>query len=383
MRAPRALACPNCGGTVPPPASSRRVECRFCGRAHYYAGEEFLPTLAFRPAVDEAYLRETVQGFFRSRYLPADFRKRALLLETRRSYLPYYLFTGKRGGLLTGGRERVVTRTLQFQTDTPVTGSPFGTPRASMRARQKVETVREEDARVVLGDFRYLYPAAALGGWGLQDESLRREVLARLDEAEPSVPGELARGAEVVDPDLPMEHLVEKGVAAREATGDLEILDIQPAVVYVPVQSLTFRYGGEYFTLRVDELSGRPLGGRLPFRRDWAYLLGIPLVAGMGWFTGLALKVFGLMPAAQWLKTAMDPRAAAVLGFFFLLAAALLTTGLTAAWGLMRRPYAVGVTPEGPRVELAGEAHPSPLGPLTDLLWQLLQGLLSGSGRRP
>lgn len=381
MRSPRALACPHCGGTVSPPASTRRVECRFCGRAHYYAGEEFLPALAFRPAVAEEYLRETVQRLFRSPYLPRDFAKRALLLDSRRSYIPYYLFTGKRGGLLTGGRERVMTRMVPAGIDLSQPEGPFGAGRPS-RARQRVETFREEDARVVLGDFRYLYPGASLGGWSIADEALRQEVLSRLDEAEPAIPGDLARGAEVVDPDLPMEHLVEKGVAAREATGNLEVLDLQAAVVYVPVRTLTFRFEGALFTLRLDELGSRPLGGRLPFRRDWSYLLGVPLVAGMGWFTGLALKILGLMPASEWLRAALTPPVAMAFGFFALLAAAVLTAGLTAAWGLMRRPYGVGVTPEGLRVELVGEGHPSPIAPLTDLLWRLIEGFLVGAGRR-
>jgi len=381
VRSPRALACPQCGGSVAPPLATRRVVCRYCGRAHYYAGEDFLPTLVLPPTLSESALRDTVLALFRSRYLPADFARRALLVQARRSYLPFYLLTGKRGGLLTAGNERVKVSMRPLGMESEIS-SPYG-GRPARYPRQRVETVREEDTRVVLGDFRYLYCAAATPDWQFLDEDLRREALAHLEEAQAVSPGELAKEGEVLDPDIPLAHLVEKGVAAREAKGDLKILDLQPTLLYLPFQTLTVRYGSDYYTVRVDERSGLAMGGRLPFRRDWAHLMGIPLVAGMGWLTGLALKLLGIAPASEWVRVLLTPPAAFVIALALLIPAGLVAAGLSVAWSLVRRPYSVGVSQDGLRIELDGPVPESPLQPFTEGVWTFVKLLLESGGRRP
>jgi len=343
-------------------------------------GEDFLPTLTLAPLLSDAALRETVLREFRSPYVPSDFARKALLIQARRTYMPFYFLTGKRGGLLTAGRERVVTRLRPLDLAVESSG-PYGAGPARFQ-RQRVETVREEDARVVLGDFRYLYCAVSTPEWQFQDDEMRREALAHLGEARAVPPGELAAQGEVLDPDIPLAHLIEKGVSAREATGDLKILDLQPALVYLPVQTLTVRYGREYFTVRVDERTGSVLGGRLPFRRDWTFLLGLPLVAGMGWLTGLALKLFGLAPASEWVRVLLTPPAAFVLALVLLFPVALLSAGLSLAWSLMRQPFYVQLSPDGARLELDGPAPQSPLQPVTDTLWNLVKLVLESGGRR-
>ncbi len=371
MKSPRALGCPKCGGTLAPPLAERRLSCGFCGQALYYAAEEFLPTLALEPEVSEAAVRARVLRLFKSPYLPRDLASRALLLQSRRSFLPFYLLTGKRGGVLTAGRERIVRRwrpDLEHSAD-------MGGPAARAYRTSKVDTVWEEDARVVLGDFFYVYPASAFEGFDLPEEAVRGKIVSRLERARPAAPADLARGAEVVDPDLPLSLVVEKGVASCEGTGGLKMLDLHPAVVYVPVQVLTFRYGKELFRLVVEELEGQPLSGQLPFRRDWGYLLGLPVVALLGYLAGLFLRGLGVVPAAEAVRLLFAPPILLMVGFFLLVATGLVSAALGVAWDLVRKPYVARITPAGLRLELAGESPPSPLQPVIDTVFGILKSL--------
>lgn len=349
-----------------PPLASRRVACRFCGESHYYVGEEFLPCRAFAPGVGESEVRARILGLFRNALLPTDFSKRALLVRSWRSYIPFYLLTGKRGGVLTAGRERVV-----FEQRTAIVESETLTASSAMRMPAKVKTLREEDTRVVMGDFRYLYSAASLSSWELRDEGLREEILRNLDGAKPSSKAELAKDGEVVDADIPLNQLVEKGVAAQEASGDMKILDLQPTLIFVPVRTFVFRYGEEYFLVRAEELSGAPLGGMLPFRRDWYALVGLPIVAALGLLTGLSLKVFGVAPASELFKAAVAFGPLTVM--VFLGGGTLLGLGLSTAWEIMRRPSRVRLTPSGLRWETLAMSTTDPFGGFSTFCWNLLK----------
>lgn len=378
MRAPRAIACPHCGGTVAPPLASRKVACRFCGESHYYLGEDFLPCLAFAPGVEEPLARGRILALFRSALLPTDFSRKALLVRSWRSYIPFYLLTGKRGGILTAGRERVQLGVRPINLEAEGGGPYAGRPLRYQHP--KVKTIREEDARVVLGDFRYLYSAASLSSWGLRDEALREELLRNLDAARPSSKAVLAKDGEVVDPDIPLQQLVEKGVSAQEASGDMKILDLQPTLIFVPVRTFVFRYGEEYFLVRAEEISGAPLGGVLPFRRDWYALLGLPMVAALGLVTGLSLKIFGLAPASELF------RAMITLGPFpcilFLGGAAILGMGLSTAWEIMRRPSRVRLTSTGLRWETAAAPVNDPFGGFSEFCWNLLKTIAEARNPR-
>jgi hypothetical protein len=183
----------------------------------------------------------------------------------------------------------------------------------------------------------------------------------------------------VVDPDLPLERIVEKGVGAGPGTkGTLALLELEVAVVYVPIMVLTFRYGRQIFTVSLDELRGRPLAGELPFRTDWAYLLAIPLVAGLGFVSGNLLALAAKVSAHEWVASPGVTRVAVVLA---LAATAALTIGLQAAWLLMRTPLVVKVTPAGPRVERAGPAPKNPFSPANALLSLLVKAAMTSKRR--
>jgi hypothetical protein len=353
------------------------VLCDFCGRALLYEGEDFMPTLALRPVLSEADHHSACLRMFRHPLVPGDLSRRATLLRKRRTYLPFYLLTGKRGGVLAIGKERIVAR---FPGTEIAMGYSEDAGFARRLERQrKPEVVVEEDSRVVIGDFRYLYAAAAMENWDFGDTALKEVVTAHLGEAGPVTVNELATDADVVDPDLPLERIVDRGVSAGLQTkGELKVLEMEASVVYVPVLTLSFRYGRQTFSLTLDEVEGTWLAGQLPFRKDWAYLLAVPIVAGLGLVVGNLLGFAARMRLDQLAASAGFFNVATVVG---LILAAGLAIGLQAAWLLLRTPLVVRVQASGPRVERAGDPPKNPFAPANALLRMALENALK-SGRR-
>jgi hypothetical protein len=373
MNAARVLSCPGCGGTVPPPLASRRTRCAFCGRPLYYAGSGFLPALVVRPGVGEAELRSSAAALMAQPLAPRDLSRRALLVSRHRLYLPFYLLTGKRGGVLETGRERVIyERNLLHPWQR--LGAMSGDPDLQETVRPRRPTVVvEEDSRVILGDFRYFYPAVSLREWDFSDAEVKEAVLPRLESAEPADLLQLSRTGEVVDANIPLETVLEKGVESQTSTsGDLKVLAVEATLIYVPVVSLTFRYGTQVFKVVMEEVSGRWLSGTMPFRRDLAIVAGSALVGFLGLLTGQFLQGLAgtFAPDLSLGKgTAAWQALAVVLGIF----GALVACGLDFAWAFIRTPFLVRITGAGARVEAAAEVPPSPLNPVRRLLWTMLK----------
>ena len=76
MSAPRALACPSCGGAVAPPLGARKTHCSYCGKDLFYTGEDFLPCLVLSPGVPDGDLHRTSLKLFKSPWLPSGLRKK-------------------------------------------------------------------------------------------------------------------------------------------------------------------------------------------------------------------------------------------------------------------------------------------------------------------
>jgi hypothetical protein len=366
---PRALSCPLCAGAVPPPSSTRKVDCPYCGRGLLYEGDDFTPTLVLPPRLGEAEHHQACLKLFKHPLVPSGLSRHATLLRKHRSYLPFYLLTGKRGGVLAVGKERIVTRMPGIDISVESSGGTAGGARTVFRSKTEVEV--EEDSRVIVGDFRYAYSAAALEDRDFGDTSLKDVVKEHLGEARAATLDELAADGEVVDADLPLERIVERGVAAGLGTkGELKVLELEASVVYVPVQTFSFRYGRQTFSVTLEELGGTWLGGQLPFRGDWAHLLSVPLVAMLGLVAGNLLGFAIRIPPHEWARSGIFSNAAVLAGLLVGLAMVL---GLQAAWLLLRTPLAVRLTPAGPRVERAGEAPRNPFAPANAIVKFMLE----------
>jgi len=378
MTAPRAMSCPLCGGALAPPSESRRLVCNYCGRSLLYVGEGFLPRYVIPPRLTEEDHRSACRKLFRNPLVAKALGGSAVLLKHQRVYVPFYLLTGKRGGVLAVGRERVVAK-MPGSALPDENGPGFGAVAMARYQRSKPEIRVEEDSRVVLGEFRYMYPAAVLENWDMVETDLRDVVLAHAEESTPATLNDLAREGDVVDVDIPLERIVEKGVGSGlETKGELKVLEMQVTLVYVPVASFTFRYGNDIFTVVREEVEGRWLAGQLPFRKDWARLLALPIVAGLGFVAGNLAAFLGGLPRGSWESSPGSSKAVVIAS---LIVGSVLALGLQAAWIIMRTPYVVRLAPGGLRVEGAGAPPKNPFAPFNVLASFLVKAMFQRSSR--
>jgi hypothetical protein len=259
-----------------------------------------------------------------------------------------------------------------------------GDPEIAALSHPQPRVVVEEDSRVILGDFQYLYPALSLEDWNFTDSDIKEIIQSRLEEASPVDPLELAGSGEVLDAGIPLDRVVALGVGSASArSGELKVLELTAVLVYVPIQTLTFRWGSESITVVLEELTGRAISGRLPFRREWAFMAGLALVAVMGLLMGqftrtLAAAAFAGGGAGQ----ALGP----LTTFLLILAgilAAVAAAGLSVAWNLFRAPLVVTLRAAGLRLETAGPVPPSPFAPVARFAGRVLfEAFLGGPGGR-
>ncbi len=336
-----------------------------------------MPRFMIPPKLAEADHQKACRLLFRNPMLPGDLGRRAVLLRHQRIYLPFYLLTGKRGGVIAVGKERMVTK-LPVQSLSG--GAGMGAQMSPARYETKrTDVIVEEDSRVVLGDFHYAYSASALENWDVLDTDLKDMVAAHLDEAVSTTMAELARDADVVDVDIPLDRIVDKGVGAGPSTqGDIKILEMRTALVYLPVAVFTFRYGGEILSAARDEVEGRWLMGQLPFRKDWAPLLALPIMAGLGFVGGNALALLSGVPGGEWAGSPQTVKVVLVAGGLLGL---VLVMGLQAAWLILRTPYVARLTPSGLRVEAAGTPPKNPFGPLNTFAAFMVKAMVQGRRR--
>jgi hypothetical protein len=242
-----------------------------------------------------------------------------------------------------------------------------------------VET--EQDSRVVLGDFRYLYSAAALEELDIPAVELQETVQNHLDEMVPVKVKELSSKGEILEPNVPLDRVVEKGVEAwQRGKQEVQVLELTARLIYVPVMEIAFRYRGSVHSIQLDETSGRVLSGHLPFRREWAVILGIPVTAIMGLVLGKTARLVLSGALASGVRTEDYYLGLVILGFIMAL---LMGIGLNIAWLLFRTPFQIGLLPGGSQViTTAGSAPGGPLPFLHNFLFKVLGEVIAG-GRRP
>jgi hypothetical protein len=256
-----------------------------------------------------------------------------------------------------------------------------GYGRSGEAFRMEKPTVEvEQDSRVVLGDFRYLYSAAALEELDIPAVELQETLQNHLDEVVPAVVRELAARGELLEPNVPLDRVVEKGVEAwQRGKQEIRVLELTPRLIYVPVVEIAFRYRGAIYSIQFDETSGRVLSGHLPFRREWAVILGIPVTAFMGLVLGKTLKLVLSGALASSVRTEDFYFGLVILGMIMAL---LLGVGLNISWLLFRTPFQIGLLPGGSQViTTAGSAPGGPLPFLHNFLFKVLEEIITG-GRK-
>jgi hypothetical protein len=349
------LNCPSCAGTLPPPMGSRKVSCKYCGKTLYYKAENFIPRYMIPARKQAEDVRRDTEMLFNSHLVKEGLKESAVLVSRRRRFVPLYFVSGKRGGVMETGKERVIYKETF---DLPENGgNSYSTP----YRKQKTEIVREEDSRVVLGDFRYIYEAARIEEAELAQDSLRESVLANLPKMKPVILQELAVEGEIIAPDIPIERIVEKGVmSAKKGQEALEIIEMDVSIVYYPVEELLFRLKDHFISVTYDLVEGGFLWGRLPCQRKKIVILSFFLAGMLGFFFGKFMAaVLGTFSMAR-----VEISGVVYFGsIVFLFATLVFGGGLNAVFLLFRTPYELKVTPKGLIIAKLGETPQTPLTP--------------------
>lgn len=375
-----ALSCPLCGGAVEPPVDARQISCGYCGRRLHYGGEDFLPRLTIAPALTDEELQRRFFDILRSRLVPGDLRRRAVVIHKRRLFFPLFLLSGTRGGVLHTVKERVVQEFSPRQVRAVEAGSLMfpGAP-GNESARTSVES--SPDARVVLGDFQYIYSAAAVEEWDFDSAVLQSLARERLPDAEPAVLADLARRGVILEATIPVERALEMGVASwRKGSGEgPEILETTVRLLYVPLVEIVFRYGEQIHRILLEEMTGSALAGRLPFGREMAFAVGIPAAGFLGLLLGKTARMLVFDP--EWSAGTFGD-AATVWIWFALIASVLFAGALQFIWMLLRAPVDVELmTGGGLKLCAKWGADDSPAGPLLRFVAAAAEALLAGVRR--
>lgn len=371
MSLPVNLNCPACGGTLPAPMGSRKMSCRYCDKPLYYKADDFIPRFAIPARMKAEDVRRETEDLFRAPLVKEGLKESAVLLSRRIRFVPLYMVSGKRGGVMETGRERIIYKEVH---DLPENAGPGN---LSSYRRKKTEIVREEDSRVVLGDYRYVYEAAKIQEAELAQDRLRESALKNLPKMKPVVLHELAVEGEVIAPDIPIDRIVEKGVkSAKKDQDTLEILEMDVSIIYYPVEELLFKLKNNYFSVTYDLVEGGFLWGRLPCQRKKIVMLSFLLAGMLGFFFGKFLGfVLGTFSMSK-----IDVTGVIYAGsIFFMFASLVFGGGLNAAYLLFRTPYVVKVSPKGPSIEKIGETPETPLTPFLKGILSLISTVFEGA----
>jgi len=366
------LTCPSCGGAVSPPLGARRIKCAYCDESYFYAGDDFLPRLALEPKVSDSEVKDSILKSFRGLMVPGDLSRRALLLDNRRAYIPFYFLVGKRGGVL---KSTSVKRNWRPPSHIDRMADLSGDPALRGMTRHRDEGEAVTDSRVVLGNFQFLYSAASLDEWNFEDMDVKDLILERLEEARPVLLSELVAGGEVLDLSKPLDKIVELGVGTFESKGGaLNVLELHAVVVYLPVRIATFRYGRTLFKVVVEETGGKVLSADLPFRRSWAFMAGVGIIAVMGLFTGQFARFMAGAVSSGGINQRDFSGVLHILIVLALIFGPLGLAGINAAWLFFRTPFMVRITPKGSILKDALDTPPSPINPIGRWLKQAVEG---------
>jgi hypothetical protein len=334
------LNCPHCGGTLPPPVGKRKVKCLYCDKSLYFRSNNFVPRFTIEESKHTELKKET-EKLFNSRIVNPFVKEEAVLVSRKKKFIPFYILSGKRGGVMETGKERIAAvnylkPNLDHQNNI-----------STGYLKNKPETIIEEDSRVILGDFRYVYEASTFDEAGLAQEEIRRSISTNINKLKAASVEELYKKGELISPNISKETIIENGVKSAKAGKDsLEILEMRLSIVYYPVEEMVFSFRDSYFSITYDLVNGKFLWGLLPCRRNLLVYAALLLSSFLGFFFGQFLS-FHFIPFtfkelqnnfSFWMYFG---------AFIFFIFSLIFGGGLNIAYLLLKTPFGARITPDG------------------------------------
>lgn len=334
------LNCPYCGGTLPPPIGKRRIQCLFCNKSLFFKSQDYIPRFTFEENKNLSIKKDT-EKLFSSPKISPFVKNEAFLISRRKKYIPYYIISGKRGGVMEIGKERIVSANLfEIKLDSQDNLS-------TQYLKNKPKIVVEEDSRVVLGDFKYIYEASTFLEFEMAQEHIRNSIRTNLNKIKAVTSSDLQKDGEVLSPNIPNKIILENGVKSAKGGKDtLEIFEVQLSIVYYPVEEVIFRFRDSFFSLTYDLVQGGFIMGLLPCKRNLLVFSALILSSFLGFFFGQFLTFLVIPFSFKDIQSNFS--FLLYFGtFVFLLFSLIFGGGLNIAYLLLKTPFAAKITPLG------------------------------------
>lgn len=237
--------CPNCGAPLKITAGEIVITCEYCGTAVNLKAET--PFVLKHSIIPNTYSKEkiekVVQGWMRSGFtMPGDMSQKALIVESRLVYLPFYVITAHADTHYSG----VFTRTGQ---NTPVT-----------------DTLSKDYTRTILGRRSTHFPEQEykipLSGKSSFDLSLvQGEFLhAELDEQEA-----IERGNQDIEQHQ-LYLITEKVDIVDSHSTDITVDSCE--FLHAPIWFVEYEYAGSSYSIVLDGATGEIITGDIPVQQS-------------------------------------------------------------------------------------------------------------------
>lgn len=334
------LNCPYCGGTLLPPIGTRKIKCVFCNNSLLFKSQDYIPRFTFEEN-ENLSIKDDAEKLFSSPKINPFVKNEALLVSRRKKFIPYYIISGKRGGVMEIGKEKIVSpNLLEIKLDSQDNLS-------TGYLKNKPKIVVEEDSRVILGDFKYIYEASTFLESEVAQEHIRNSIRTNLNKIKAVTFSELQKYGEVLSPNIPKDLILENGVKSAKGGRDtLEIFEVQLSIVYYPVEEVVFRFRDSFFSVIYDLVEGGFIMGLLPCKRNLLVFSALVLSSLLGFFFGQFLSFLFIPLSFKEIQSNFS-----FLLYFgtivFLLFSLIFGGGLNIAYLLLKTPFAAKITPSG------------------------------------
>jgi DNA-directed RNA polymerase subunit RPC12/RpoP len=380
--------CPRCGAAILLEGERRLSRCEFCGSKVLVEVKDAVPTYWFKPVLDRESAKRTVFRALDDSAMPSDIRRHALPESFSLAFVPFYVFSGKRVGLLTTND---AAEAITGSRDSGFLSMTF-VHRTMLNPAEGVTGLAEHmgidppvvDSKVLYNSFSTSGIATDLPGWGLDKLNVDAILESNAASREIYSAAELQKLGEVYEVTRSSERFISEKTRiaeTKEVSVKLKILAESTAVHYHPVWLCRYSYRGMVYKATVDAMTGTLLLLRAPQSDRMRLPVMLAILAALAW---PASKL------AAYVARSNRPGAyATAIGSLMMFAWPLTMTialvvllVLYLSWMNYRYPGELVITPDRREVEKVGKPAESWVDRLFEKLDVYFQEMIKASARR-
>ncbi|OQX84103.1 MAG: hypothetical protein B6D63_05250 [Candidatus Latescibacteria bacterium 4484_7] len=297
--------CPLCGGSLDVEEGLKSIKCRYCGSSLYISAQEGPANYYARCRINEGKAKHAAISYLLRESSHNVGGMNTSIIECKLVHVPFWRMHGRLIGWIAG---ETLEKEMQ---EIEASG-----PRGSAVKRYKIGSKRKPFSKLVFKHIEWSAPAAyvphlQMQGVSLKATMLRWEVLdhslkTRQNFALPTMSEEKAESdaykylTKVVAP---------TGTIVR--SGRFKLFDNDISVYYYPIYFISYKHRNRIFTITVDGVEGRVMGGAVPYkpRQNVKNIVLIPAAAALMTilFPPLPLIALGILYVVDTLTMSKRP----------------------------------------------------------------------------